>query len=98
MILVGNKLKALRKNRGFTQEELGKLLGVAKSSISMYERDFRRPSYEVLIRYVDIFDSSTDLILGTRNLIKDNLSRLNYDHRTLINELTEFLLSKEQQY
>lgn len=94
MVLIGNKLKELRKSRGLTQEELGNLLGVAKSSISMYERDFRRPSYEVLIRYVDIFNTSTDFILGTRNLIKDNLSRLDCEHRSFVNELVDFLIRK----
>lgn len=94
MVLIGNKLKKLRKSRGLTQEELGNLLGVAKSSVSMYERDFRRPSYEVLIRYVDIFNTSSDFILGTRNLIKDNLSRLDCERRSFVNELVDFLIRK----
>lgn len=94
MVLIGNKLKELRKSRGLTQEELGNLLGIAKSSISMYERDFRRPFYEVLIRYVDIFNTSADFILGTRNLIKDNLSRLDCERRSFVNELVDFLIRK----
>lgn len=98
MILIGNKLKELRKSRGLTQEELGNLLGVAKSSVSMYERDFRRPSYEVLISYVDIFNTSVDSILGSRNQLKDILSRLSYEHRKLVNDFAEFLLSKEQRH
>lgn len=98
MILIGNKLKKLRESKGLTQKQLCKLLGVSLSTVSFYELDSRRPSYEVLIRYVDIFDTSADSILGTKNQLKDILSRLNYEHRKSVNDFAEFLLNKEQQY
>lgn len=71
MILIGNKLRELRESKGLTQKQLGKRLGVAPSSVSFYESDSRKPSYRVLIRYVDIFNTSADFILGTRNQSRD---------------------------
>ncbi len=96
MILLGKKLRALRENKYLTLKQTGELLGIAVSTVSSYESDTRRPPYETLIRYVDIFNTSADFILGTRNQIKDNLSRLNYEHRKIIDEFVEFLISKEQ--
>lgn len=98
MVLLGEKLRALRERKGLTLEQTSELLGVAVSTVSSYESDTRKPSYEVLIRYVDIFNTTADFILGTRNQLKDILSRLNYEHRKLIEEFAEFLLSKEQQH
>lgn len=97
MILIGQKLRKLRESKGLTQKELGRRLCVTAASVSMYELDSRRPSYEVLIRYVDVFNISSDFILGTRNLLKDKLSRLNYEYRKSADEYIEFLLNKQQQ-
>ena len=41
-------LKKLRKQRGYSQAELANYLGVAKSTISMYEVGSRIPDYEML--------------------------------------------------
>ena len=37
---VGNIIKCARKNKGLTQDELGALLGVGKSSIQKYENGY----------------------------------------------------------
>lgn len=34
---IGEKIKTARKNKGMTQEDLGKLVGVQKSAIAKYE-------------------------------------------------------------
>lgn len=34
---IGEKIKAARLNKGYTQEELGKLIGVQKSAVAKYE-------------------------------------------------------------
>lgn len=96
MILIGDKLRKLRESKGLTQKQLGELLGVSAPEVSAYENDSRRPPYEVLVGYSRIFKVSTDFILGTERQDNDHLSRLNHEHRAFINELTEFLLSKEQ--
>ena len=41
-------LKNLRIRSSYTQQELGKILGVGKSTISMYETGARVPDYEML--------------------------------------------------
>lgn len=38
MITLADRLKELRKSNNLTQEELGKILGVGKTTISMYEK------------------------------------------------------------
>lgn len=62
--LFGKKLKALRTARKISQKEFGKLFGLAESTIGMYERDERRPDFELLNRFADFFEVSTDYLLG----------------------------------
>lgn len=57
-------LKRLRLDRGYTQEELGKLLNVQKSAISKYERGTVVPTADILLRLADIFGVSVDVLLG----------------------------------
>lgn len=57
-------LRSLRKGRGMTMKELGKLIGVSESAISQYETDKREPDYSTLQVLSDYFGVSTDYLLG----------------------------------
>lgn len=58
------RLKEMRKEKKYSQEELGKLLSLDKSTISLYESGKRQPGYETLSRLADFFDCSIDYLLG----------------------------------
>ncbi|OXS77917.1 hypothetical protein B1B05_09935 [Domibacillus enclensis] len=64
ILLLGERLKSLRKERKLTQEELGKRVNVTKVSISGYENGKRSPDTETLQKLADFFDVSTDYLLG----------------------------------
>ena len=63
---LGNRLRNLRLNSEMTQPQLASQLHVNRSTISMYERDERVPSPEILMKYAKVFKVSTDYILGTQ--------------------------------
>ena len=54
----------MRKSKGLTQQELSKILGVASSTISMYENGKREPDYKNLKKLAYYFDCSVDYLLG----------------------------------
>ena len=59
-----NRIKFLREKNNITQEELAKKLNLSsKGIISMYEKEDRKPSLEVLIKLSEIFNCSIDYIL-----------------------------------
>ena len=60
----GERLRILRKKAGMTQQELAEKANVSKSVISFYEHKDRAPSPEVLKRFAEIFEVSTDFLLG----------------------------------
>lgn len=68
--MFGKRLKNLRENAGFTQEQLGKKLNVVKSNISMYENGTRIPNADILEQLSKIFDVSIDYLLGKTDVKK----------------------------
>ncbi|WP_152946161.1 VanZ family protein [Desulfofundulus thermobenzoicus] len=62
--LFGERLAFLRQQKGLSQAELARLLGVGQSTIAMYEKNKRLPDYQFLIRLANFFGVSTDYLLG----------------------------------
>ena len=58
-------LKRLRKEKGYTQQELANILGVGKSTISMYEVGERVPDYDMLAKIAQVFNVDINILFGT---------------------------------
>lgn len=56
MTYIGTKLRYLRKQDNVTQQQLADAIGVAKSTISMYENGQREPDFETLESLADYFN------------------------------------------
>jgi transcriptional regulator with XRE-family HTH domain len=66
-----NRIKQLREEKGWTQEDLGHRLKVQKSAVSKYETGRVPLTDETIKKLVEIFDESADYILGLSNVRKD---------------------------
>ena len=62
--MLGKRISELRKSSGMTQEELGKKLGVVKSTISLWESDSSEPNHAATIALAKLFGVTTDYLLG----------------------------------
>ncbi len=60
-------LRQLRKENDLTQSELAKKLGLAASTIGMYERGEREPDFETLERIAGFFCVNMNFLLGKDN-------------------------------
>lgn len=58
-----NKLKALRKERNLTQEQVAEQLNLNRSTISGYETKDRQPCYQTLAALADLFHVTIDYLL-----------------------------------
>lgn len=59
-----NRLKELRQERGLSQDELAKCLGITRQSISYYENGDRNPSKKIWKSLADFFNVSVPYIQG----------------------------------
>jgi transcriptional regulator with XRE-family HTH domain len=64
MTELGKRILALRKRRGFSQDELAGMLGITRPAVSEIERGSRRVTAEELVELARIFETSVDYILG----------------------------------
>ena len=57
---LGERLTALRKNRGMSQDALAETLGVSRQSVSKWETDTSVPDLDNLVRLSDLFAVTLD--------------------------------------
>ena len=69
----GEKLAALRKRKGITQERLSEILGVSRQSVSRWEMDAAFPETEKLIKLSKLLECSVDFLLN-EELTEDRLA------------------------
>ena len=58
------RLRELRKQASMTMKQLGAELGLAESTVSLYETGKRNPDLQTLICFADFFDVSLDYLCG----------------------------------
>jgi transcriptional regulator with XRE-family HTH domain len=74
--MFAERLKALRKQYGYTQEQLASLIGVERSSIGKYEgKSHIIPSDDIKYKIAELFNVSVDYLLG----YSDSPTPLNID-------------------
>lgn len=70
------RLKELRKEHEWSQKLLADQLNVAQNTVSQWERGEREPDFEMLSKIAELFEVSTDYLLGRTD---DPIDWENYD-------------------
>ena len=63
-IYFGQRIAALRKRKGMTQEALAQLLGITNQAVSKWESDQCCPDIMQLPALAELFDISMDALFG----------------------------------
>lgn len=105
-----NRIKVLREEFRYTQQDLANRLNASKSVIGLYESETRKPSLEILIKLSQIFDCSIDYLLGKSDIrnpqkidINDmdiafasGIKGLNKENQEIAKNIIEGLLAKQK--
>jgi HTH-type transcriptional regulator, competence development regulator len=78
--MLKNKLIELRKEKKLRQEDIAKILGIARTTYAMYEQGNREPDFDTLNKMADYFEVSVDYLLGREQKNKtkeDTLEEVN---------------------
>ena len=96
--MMGDRLSELRRDFGYTQEDLSLLLKINRSSISNYEQGINEPSLSTIVKLANLYNVSTDYLL-CRTKEKNNFNLLSKDNKELIlkfnNLLNEYNITKK---
>lgn len=80
MSTFSERLVLLRNEKKITQEKFAEIIGVSKSTISMYENGNRTPSFEIEEKIADYFNVDLEFLRGRSNI------RNRYQHNKLKSE------------
>ena len=94
-MLIGKRIKDMRLEKGMSQQELGDLIGVTKVSICGYENRTRTPSLDTFCILADIFETTTDYLLGREvPVVSDDgnevIGVVSRDDINIINEIKHY--------
>lgn len=62
--MFSENLKAMRKAKGYTQEELAIKLSVVRQTISKWEKGLSVPDADILLKIADVLDTKVSVLLG----------------------------------
>lgn len=63
-MVLGTRIKSLRKEMGLTQQQLADLVNVTKVSICCYEKGNRTPNLETFMDLVKVLNTTPNYLLG----------------------------------
>ena len=84
-----NRIKSLRKAKKITQKQLGDVLGVAESTISMYESGNRQPDVDTMRKIADYFNVTIDYLIGGENISSSDKDELDEKIIKIFGSLSE---------
>lgn len=93
----GAFLKELRKEQGYTQNQLAEKLSVSNKSVSRWERGINMPDMDILIELSDLYKVSIrELLSGER--ISNFQEEIKSQEEDLLNKISHYNKSKETNF
>ena len=68
MATFAERLKSLRREKGWSQQRLADELELSKSSVNMYERGEREPGFETMEAIADLFNVDMNYLYGSTDI------------------------------
>jgi len=65
---LAKRIKELRTEKNLTQEEFGKVFGIVKSTVSLYESGKSTPDDEIKKKIAEYFNVSLDYLMGASDV------------------------------
>ncbi|WMJ89518.1 helix-turn-helix domain-containing protein [Anaerocolumna sp. MB42-C2] len=80
---IGKKIRNLRLEKNIPQNDLAQILGVSKSTMSNYERNYSTPDPDILVKLAEYFNVSVDYLFdyeNSRQRFEGTKETTNYTH------------------
>lgn len=92
--MVADRIKMLREQKGFTQTELAKRLGITRSSVNAWEMGISVPSTQYLVELAHIFTVSTDYLLCLKRTAVVSVDGLTEKDVELVQQVIAYIREK----
>ena len=92
-----SRIKDLREKHGFTQSQLAKKLSITRSAVNSWELGFSAPSTPFIVEIAELFNVTTDYLLGVDVDIKISTAGLGKQEiEVLLNLVATFKSIRQQ--
>ena len=95
--MVAERIRQLREDKGLTQADLARRLGITRSSVNAWELGISVPSTQYVVELAQIFKVSTDYVLGLGSTATVSVKDLTDGDIQLVHRLIEHLRSKNRE-
>ena len=92
--MIAEKVKKLREQKGLSQAELARQLGITRSSVNAWEVGISVPSTQYIVDLAGVFDISTDYLLGVDSSSTVSVAGLTDSDILLVHSIIEHLKNK----
>jgi len=87
--MIGDMIKAFRKQRKMSQYDLADAVHMSQSTITSWENGTRRPDYDMIITLADLFHCTTDELLERDTNEEVDINSVDYALNGELRDLTE---------
>ena len=94
--MVAERIKYLRDQKGMTQADLAKQLGITRSSVNAWEMGISVPSTQYIVELAGIFKVSTDYLLGVDTSASVSIAGLTEKDVQIVHGLISHLKEKNE--
>ncbi len=70
IVMIGARIKHLRKGRNLSQTMLGKYIGISQTTVTAWEKNRPEPSSTYVTKLAELFEVSTDYLLDHERSIR----------------------------
>ena len=108
--MIGDIIKALRKENNLSQKALAEQIGVSQKAIDYWERGINEPKASYIIKLADFFQCSIDFLVGRQEeflyisppsalskqdqQLLSNFRKLTKENKNIVQIITKALLNK----
>lgn len=94
--MVAERIRHLREQKGFSQTDLAKRLGISRSSVNAWELGISLPSTQYIVELANLFKVSTDYLLCVDRTASISVTGLTDNDIRMVNSLICHLNSKNR--
>lgn len=91
-------IKKARLIKGYTQNQMAKLLGVSRTTFNKYENNVHSPDKKTLVKMAEVLNCSVDYLLEVENTLTPEINQFEQEILGMLKKLSEGSQKKAVEY
>lgn len=93
---LSERLVSLRESKGLTQVDVSEKLGIKRARYNAWEQGLSQPNIEMLKSIADLYNISTDYLVGKSDMVNAEIERMSLDSDIRVIQRAALEMTPEQ--